>query len=400
MDEIGDISHDVPVIPDDPFTFTHLTEPHTFYEQLREAGPVFRLGNLNIWGMARYEQVHATLKDWEIFSSAAGIGLVDLRKHPPLTPGLLLEADPPLHTQTRSLLGPLLSPPALRDLKGMIAQEAESLVDRLTEMRSFEALSQLAEVYVLRVFGEALGLPEEGREALLTYVMQGLNALGPQNPLLEEGQQREALARQWVMQNCQREVLRPGSIGARIWAAVDTGALAEAWAPLLVRSLCRAGFYSTIHALVTALYALATYTEQWEQLRQNPDLARQAFEETVRWEAPIQRFFRTTMQPIEINDVHIPEGEKVLLFLGAANRDPRRWSEPDRFLITRQTSGHVGFGMGIHRCIGQPLARLEAEILLATIARRWKHLEITGQPLRKPNNVLYAWQCLPLTVYP
>ncbi len=145
-------------------------------------------------------------------------------------------------------------------------------------------------------------------------------------------------------------------------------------------------------------YALASHSEQWSILRQEPSLAKQAFEEALRWESPVQTFFRTTTRDVVVAGVHIPEGEKVLLFLGAANRDPRRWPDPDRFDIKRNSSGHVGFGMGIHRCIGLPVARLEAEIVLTALAQRFERIEITGQPQRRLNNTLRAWNSLPVTV--
>jgi cytochrome P450 len=113
----------------------------------------------------------------------------------------------------------------------------------------------------------------------------------------------------------------------------------------------------------------------------------------------VQTFFRTTTREVEVAGRRIPAGEKVLLFLGVANRDPRQWRDPDRFDIQRNASGHVGFGMGIHRCVGQTVARVEAEIVLTSLARRVERIELTGLPQRKPNNTLRAWGSLPVTVH-
>jgi cytochrome P450 len=107
----------------------------------------------------------------------------------------------------------------------------------------------------------------------------------------------------------------------------------------------------------------------------------------------------TTTCEVEVVGVRIPAGEKVLLFLGAANRDPKRWTNADRFDIRRNASGHVGFGIGIHRCVGQTVARVEAEIVLTALALRVERIEITGQPRRRPNNTLHAWSSLPVTVH-
>jgi 4-methoxybenzoate monooxygenase (O-demethylating) len=391
----------VPVITTDPFSLENLVEPHGLHEQLREAGPLVQLDHYGIWGMARYEQVNAALKDWETFSSAAGAGLSNFRKEKPWrTPSLLLEADLPAHTLAREVVGPILAPPALRALRAQFEREAIALVDRLVSLGQFDAVSQVAEAYSLKVFGDAVGLPEEGRENLLPYANMVFNAFGPHNQLLEEAMTHAQPVQQWIAASCRREALRPGSFGAQIWTTVDAGKVPEEWAPLLVRSLLSAGLDTTINGIAATIYALASHPEQWSLLRQDPSLAKSAFEETIRWESPVQTFFRTTTREVEVANKRIPAGEKVLLFLGAANRDPRRWENPDSFDIRRNSSGHVGFGMGIHRCVGQTVARVEAEIMLTTLARRVERIELTGQPQRKPNNTLRAWSSLPVTIRP
>ncbi len=400
MTETAVTPEGIPVITEDPFSLENLAEPHALHEQLREAGPVVYLDRYGVWGMARYEQVNDALKDWVTFSSASGAGLADFRKEKPWrTPSLLLEADPPAHTLAREVVGPILAPPALRALRESFEREAIELVDRLATLGSFDAVTQLAEVYPIKVFGDAVGLPEEDRENLLPYANMVFNAFGPRNQLLEAAMANAQAVQQWISASCSREVLRPGSFGSQIWEAVDAGKIPEEWAGLLVRSLLSAGLDTTINGIAAAIYALASHQDQWSLLRQDPSLAKLAFEETVRWESTVQTFFRTTTREVEVAGRRIPAGEKVLLFLGAANRDPRRWSDPDRFDIQRNASGHVGFGMGIHRCVGQTVARVEAEIVLTALARRVERIELTGQPQCKPNNTLRAWGNLPVTVH-
>jgi cytochrome P450 len=400
MTETAVTPEGVPIITADPFSLENLAEPYALHEQLREAGPVVYLNSYGVWGMARYEQVNAALKDWATFSSAAGAGLSNFRKEKPWrVPSLLLEADPPDHTLAREVVGPILAPPALRALRVSFEREASELVDRLAALGSFDAVSQLAEAYPLKVFGDAVGLPEEERENLLPYANMVFNAFGPRNQLLEVAMADAQAVQQYIAASCRREALRPGSFGAQIWAAADAGKIPQEWAPLLVRSLLSAGLDTTINGIAAAIYALASHPEQLSLLRQDPSLAKGAFEETVRWESTVQTFFRTTVHEVEVAGVRIPAGEKVLLFLGAANRDPRRWTNPDSFEIRRNASGHVGFGMGIHRCVGQTVARVEAEIVLTALGRRLERIELTGQPQRKPNNTLRAWSSLPVTVH-
>ena len=132
----------------------------------------------------------------------------------------------------------------------------------------------------------------------------------------------------------------------------------------------------------------------------DPTLARNAFEEAIRFESPVQTFFRTTTREVELAGHRIGEGEKVLMFLGAANRDPRRWENPDSYDVTRRTSGHVGFGSGIHMCVGQLLARVEGEVMLAAIARKVGSIQITGPVKRRYNNTLRGLESLPITISP
>ena len=160
-----------------------------------------------------------------------------------------------------------------------------------------------------------------------------------------------------------------------IHAAADNGEITRQEAELLVRSLLSAGFDTTVHGLGAAIRSLAMNPDQFAALRADPSKARAAFEEAVRLESPVQTFFGTTTRDVALGGTSISEGEKELMPLGAANRDRRKWRDPDRYDIDRSTAGHVGFGSGVHMCVGQLLARLEGEALLGAIARAFSSLE-------------------------
>jgi len=293
-----------------------------------------------------------------------------------------------------------LVPRALHGLRSSWAAAADELVDQLVAAGSIDAVPQLAEAFPLRVFPDAVGIPRAGRENLLPYGDHLFNAFGPANELVAKGATRAPSLLAWVIAQCDRSVLSPDGFGAAIWAAADRGELTETQAPLVVRSLLSAGVDTTVHGLSAVLYAFATNPGQWQRLREQPSLARVAFDEAVRWESPVQTFFRTATTDVSIEDAVIPDGKKILMFLGAANRDPRRWPDPDRFDLTRDPSGHVGFGMGLHQCVGQHIARLEAESVLTALARRVSHLELAGPVRRHHNNTLRAWASIPLTLHP
>lgn len=391
----------IPGLDVDPFSNEFFENPHPIHEILRDAGPVVRLDKWNVYAVARYAEVHAVLNDPETFCSGRGVGLSDFSKEKPWRPqSLILEADPPAHTRTRAVLNRVLSPAVMKQLRDRFAAAAEAKADELVAKGSFDAITELAEAYPLSVFPDALGLKQEGREHLIPYAGLVFNAFGPPNELRQMAMERSAPHLAYVQEQCQRENLAPDGFGACIHARADAGEITATEAPMLVRSLLSAGLDTTVNGLGAAIYCLARFPEQWARLRSDLSLARNAFEEAIRFESPVQTFFRTTTRDVDISGFHVGEGEKVLMFLGAANRDPRRWENPDSYDVTRRTSGHVGFGAGIHMCVGQLLARLEGEVMLAALARKVASIEITGPVNRLYNNTLRGLNGLPITLTP
>ena len=311
----------------------------------------------------------------------------------------MLEADPPLHTRTRGVLSKVLARGALDRFRDRFTARAEGMVREVLERGAIDAVRDLAEAYPLSVFPDAIGLREEGRENLLPYGNMAFNAFGPRNELFEESFANAQRVVGWIQAQCRRDALHPDGIGAQVYRAADEEAVSEEEAGLLVRSLLTAGLDTTIFGLGAALYCFARFPDQWQALRANPQKARGAFEEVIRYISPVQTFFRTTTVPVTSLNA-IPADQKVLLFLAAANRDPRKWDEPDRFDIGRKTLGHVGFGYGIHACVGQMVARLEAEILLTVLARRVGSIELAGEPGWRLNNTLHGLDRLPVELHP
>ena len=387
----------IPRLDIDPFCQGFLDDPFPAHAALREAGPVVYLPRYDLHAVARYDDVHAALTNWQDFSSARGVGLSDFaREKPWRLPSLLLETDPPLHDRTRRLMDRVLSPAAIRALRADFAAAAEALIDALLERDGFDAVRDLAEAYPLTVFPDAVGMPHENRRFLLPYGNMVFNSFGPRNTFFEDAVHDAAPVLEWVQTQSRRDSLRPTGFGATIHAAADTGEVTRDEAEILVRSLLTAGVDTTVNGLGAALFCLARFPDQFDRLRADPSRARGAFEEAIRLESPVQTFFRTTTRAVEIGSDTVEEGRKVLLFLGAANRDPRRWDQPDQYDITRRAAGHVGFGTGIHACVGAVLARLEGEVVLIALARKVARIEITGEPVRRHNNTLRGLSSLPV----
>jgi 4-methoxybenzoate monooxygenase (O-demethylating) len=396
-----DTTVDRPISAVDPFSHAFLRNPYPHHQGLREAGPVVWLEQYGIWAMARHQEVRDALTDWQTYCSSAGVGLSDFRKEPPWRPpSIILEADPPLHTRTRAVLTRILSPAAINILRATFEREAELLVARLVEQREFDGIKELAEAYSLKVFPDAVGISGDGRENLLPYGSMVFNSFGPRNDLFNHAMANAGPVRDWIMSKCSRAALAPGGLGMQIFEAVDSGELTEPEAGMLVRSFLSAGVDTTVYGLGNALHCFAGHPEQWTILRENPNLIRGAFEEVLRFEAPVQTFFRTTTRNVDVADVRMGDGEKVLLFLAAANRDPRRWDKPDTFDVRRRATGHMTFGTGIHGCVGQAVARLESEAIFAALARRVASFELTGVPEQRLNNTLRGLDTLPLRVVP
>ncbi len=381
----------------DPFSRAFLADPYPFHDQLRDLGAVVHLSQYNVWAVTRYEQVSTVLNNWEVFGSGGGVGLANFHKEGNWRPpSLLLETDPPTHTRARTVMNRAVAPNLLRALRDGFYQEAVRHIDRVLALGTFDAVAEISIPYPLKVFPDAVGIAAEERETLLPYGSMVFNTMGPKNDLYHASLAPVDKILPWVMQRCARNALRPGSLGAEVYKYADTGEVTEQEAALLVRSFLSAGIDTTVHAVGNAILCLAENPGEWQKLRQEPSRTRFAFEEVMRFETPFQCYFRTTTRETEIAGTPIDAGEKIYVSIAAANRDPRKWEEPARFNIGRKIAGHVGFGTGIHACVGQMIARLEIDALITAMLERVATIELDGKPERLIHNTLRAVSKLPV----
>jgi 4-methoxybenzoate monooxygenase (O-demethylating) len=389
-----------PTLDIDPFSREFLNNPWPFHQQMRDAGPVVWIPQHNLWAVARHAETAAVLRDYETFCSSAGVGLSDFRKEAPWRPpSIILEADPPDHSKARKVLADVLSPVNVKNMRESFEHDANEMVRELIDIGTFDGVERLAQAYPLQVFPNAVGVTPHDRHFLLAYGNMVFNSFGPRNEFFEEGMQNAAETRAWIGTQCAREALTPNGLGAQIYEAADRGEVTVEEAGLLLRSFLSAGIDTTVSAFTSVLWCLATNPDQWALLKADPTLARAAFEEAIRLEGPTQTFFRTTTRPTMIGDVAIGEGEKVVCMLAAANRDERKFAHPDSYDVTRRTVGHVGYGFGIHVCVGQVVARMEGEALLGALARQASRIELTGAPVRRLNNTLRSFGELPMQFF-
>lgn len=404
----------LPVSDVDPFAMDVLADPYPAYELLREAGPVVWLERHGVWATARYSTVRAALLDHEAFSSAAGVGLADLREDSGgstagagmsgegrelgrRSPSLLLEQDPPDHTRARRVVASVLSATAVRRMGEVWTGEAEELVRGLVGAGEFDGIARLAQELPLRVFADAVGLPREGRaENLMPFAEFAFNAFGPTNELFGRSAPGGSAALPWIVEHCYPEKLSPDGWGAQIHRLAEAEGYSRDEGAVLVRSLLAAGIDTTVRGLGSLLWCLATHPEQYAMLRADPSLTRAVFDEAVRLESPTRMFFRLVTRDVELDGVKVPAGAKILLLFGAANRDPRRWDRPDSFDITRKSGAHLAFGVGLHACIGRIVAYLEGEVLLKALTRFASSMEVTRPPRVHLSNTIRGLAELPL----
>jgi cytochrome P450 len=389
----------VPVLDLDPFSTAYFDDPYPVQDRMREAGPFIWLSRYAIGAVARYEEVREVLMDWQTFSSARGVGMEDFELHGRFRlPSLILEADPPEHDVSRRVLNRVLSTGVLNGLRDRFRTHAEKLADALVAVRTFDAVTDLARAYPLRVFPDAVGMANEGREKLLPHADALFNSFGPRNELFQASLSKADFA--WIEAQGRRENLAPDGLGMMVHEAADRGEITPEAAGMLVRALLQAGLDTTINSLSATLHALATHPGEWAKLHADPNLAKNAFEEGIRFGSPVQTFFRTATRETALGGIPVAEGDKVLMFLGAANRDPRKWENPERYDICRKVGGHVGFGAGIHACVGQVLARLEGELMLSALARRIREITLIAPPVLHYNNTLRSLESLQVSILP
>ncbi len=383
----------------DPFCDKFLADPFGYLTELRETGPVVYLDRYGVYAVTRHEQVQAVLKNPGVFSSAAGVGLTHFGKDKAWRkPSILLEVDPPVHTHNRRVVARALAPRSLAYLQEIFDRRAAELADDLVSLRSFDAVPDLAEVFPTRVFPEAFGIRENGRDQLLAYGAMVFNGMGPRNHLFEASMAGAGDVLAWIAEQCSRAALRPDGFGAEIYAGVDAGEVTEEEAALLVRSFLSAGLDTTVSAIALGVLDFVRFPDQWQALRQDPSLARNAFEEVVRIEAPVTNFFRTTSQATYLGGTGLPADAKLMVSFAGANRDPRRWERPDEFDIRRKCSGHLGYGTGVHNCVGQVIARMEGEAVFRALAARVASWHLDGEPRPRLNNTLRGLDTLPVRV--
>lgn len=387
----------VPHYDADLFTDDALDDPYPHLRALRDAGPLVWLEAHGMYAATRYDEVRSILDDDATFVSGEGVALNDVINS--LGRGTTLMSDGDEHRTQRKVIGRPLTPRALSDLRPDAQSIADALIDGLVDEGRFDAVADLAEILPTTWVPDLLGWPAEGREHLVDWAAAQFDGLGPLNDRAVAASDG-ILAMSAYAQQLAGTELPEHCFGAGIRRAADEGEIDPKRCPMLFIDYLAPSLDTTISAIGNAVWLFATHPDQWRRLRAEPYRLKAAFNEALRLESPISCFTRVAKVDTRVGGFDIPSGARLLISFASANRDERRWDDPERFEITRESAGHLAFGYGEHACVGMGLARLEGAAVLGALVERVEAIELDGSPVRKRNNLIRSLSSLPVVVTP
>lgn len=384
-----------PVYDVDLYSDEVLHDPYPHYRALRELGAVVWLPRNGLHVVARFDDVRAALRNPAVFSSAQGVAANDQVNE--ISRGTTLASDAPLHDRLRAIIAAPLLPRALEDIAPQIRAEASLLIDHLVARGEFDAVTDLAQHLPLTIVSKLVGLEDYGRGSMLRWAAATFNVLGGMNEracaaLKDVHDMRAYLGGAEI-----RSRLRPGSWGDRIFAAADRGEVEAERCPVLMRDYLGPSLDTTIFATANLILLFGRHPAQWDIVRSDPALIPTAINEALRLESPVRGFTRHLAADATIGGLTVPRDSRVLLLYASANRDERKWQDPEQFDVKRRANDHLGFGNGTHMCAGLHLARLEMTALLEVLVQRVAGFRI-GEPVLAINNVLRGLASLPVQV--
>lgn len=372
-----------PTSPVDLFADDVLIDPYPTYRTLRDLAAVVHLPANGVYALTRYDAIRAALGNPATFSSEQAIAF-----NPQVNDalqGTSLASDPPVHTQLRATLVANLAPRKLLALEEQITAKADALVARLAQVGGFEAIDALARAFPLEVVADLIGFTGAVKDNMLRWGQAAMEVIGPMNQRTLESFPIAGELYGWCSQVTAQD-LAPGSVGRGIFDAMERGEIPPGSAGHIIHQYLGAGVDTTIAAIGNIVALFGWHPDQFERVRQDPTLVRAAFNEVLRYYAPVHAWGRRTTKDVEVDGATIPAGAQVAILFGAGNRDERHYEDPDRFDIARNPADHLSFGYGPHGCAGQGLARMEAHAVIAALARHVRSFKL-GDPVKKPANI-------------
>ena len=385
-----------------PLSFRTAQDPYPVYAALRTRDPVHRSCLLKAWLFTRHSDVDAILRDHRHFGNDPRTGSLSYRQHamlPPPDEFTMLFLDPPDHTRLRALVNEAFTQRAVDDLEPRIRSILGSLLADIEDPAGFDLMQAVARPLPVIVIAEMLGVPPEDRERFRIWSAQRARLLeptiGPRERAAGEAASKAFDAWFRPIVEARRAEPRDDIVSVLARAEDDGGRLSEREMLNMLRLLLIAGIETTANLIGNGMLALLRHPEQFGRLRNDPSLIPAAVEELLRFDSPVQADFRRVLADCEVNGFALRRRDNVVLLLGAANRDPDVFEDPDRLDVGRSQGSHLSFGRGVHHCLGAPLARLEGRIVLEMLLERFSHMDLLAErPRFRKGIVLRGLQSL------
>ena len=390
----------------DPMDPEFVANPYPVYARLRAEDPVHQSPR-GFWVLTRYEDVATVLRD-SILAKEPLAAFVAARFGVAVPPGVglsMLDRDPPDHTRLRSLVSKAFTPRVVEELRPHIQEIVDGLLARVEGERSMDLMEQFAYPLPVIVICEMLGVPVKDHERFKGWgldIARGLDAI--LLPVDSEVAQRSMVSRHALAEYfrgliAERRASPRGDLLSALIAAEEAGdKLSEEELLATCILLLVAGHETTVNLIGNGTLALLRHPAELRRLRERPEIIGSAVEELLRYDGPVQRTARIPSADVTIAGRKISKGELVLPFIGAADRDPAQFAEPDRLDLTRADNRHLAFGWGIHFCLGAPLARVEGQIAVSALVQRLPKLALaTEKPEYRQSLTLRGLKALPVS---
>jgi cytochrome P450 len=398
----------------DPWSPAFVAWPYDVYAELRRESPVWYFEGTGQYLISRYADINALLRDRRLGRSYLHVASHEEMGHPPDADHLapfwklirdgMLDREPPDHTRLRRLVSKAFTPRTIERLRPRVQQLVDELLDARTGTGTIELIEDLAYPLPVQVISELLGVPPEDHERFKGWsrdLARGLDPdfILPQDVLDQRKAAVDAFSAYFLELIAERRRSPQDDLLSALVAAEDEGdRLTERELLSTCTLLLVAGHETTVNLIANGTLALLRHPDQLRRLRDDPGIARSAVEELLRYDPPVQMTGRVALEDIELDGATLTKGAFGLLLLASANRDPAAFPEPDRLDLGRADNHHLAFGFGTHFCLGAPLARLEGEVALTTLARRCPDLALaTDTPRYKENLILRGLEALPLS---
>ena len=386
-----------PVCDIDFFGDDLVKDPVRAYHDMLQAGPVVWLPQNNLHAIVGFEELTKALRNYQVFRSGKGVSINE--KVNEFLIGSTLNSDPPDHDETRAITFGPLTPRALQEVQQRIEQEANYIADKTLELKEFDAVSDLATYLPMTIVRDLVGLGAHGKDKMLDWAGASFQLMGDPRDRREDAQQKLGELAKFLNDPGMLAALSPDGWANRATRLAMAAGIEEKRAISLMRDYIAPSLDTTISAISYGVLLFARNPDQWAKLRKDRSLVKNAVEEIVRLNTPIKTLSRWVDADIEIGDVTLRKDSRVMMMFGAANRDSRRFDDPDRFDIERDVRGHVGFGHGKHACLGMHLARLEMTCLWNALADRVERFELTGPKVQALISVIHSIETLPIKVH-